>query len=165
MGENGRLHHHAHRYEEHGAEQVFDGSDDVFDALGVARAGEDAAHDEGAEGKGEAAVDTEYGHAETQPHRHHKQGLAVEESAPEVEQRRQDVHAHQKPHDEEKQQFADAEQQVGTLYGIVDCDGRQNHHHHHGEKVFYNEHGKDERREFLLPKPHVGKCLYYYCGG
>ena len=46
--------HHAYRHEEDGTEEVLDRGDEVLYLLGLDSLGQDATHDEGAEGSGEA---------------------------------------------------------------------------------------------------------------
>ena len=136
----------------------------MLDALGVARAGQNRAHYEGAEGKREAAENREYGHAQTESHRNHQEGLLVEKPAEPVEGRRKHEHSHQKPYDEEECQFADAHKHLPSLHALVDGNRRQHHHHHHGKEVLDDKNGENQRGELLLPEPQIGERLDYYRG-
>ncbi len=84
-GYDARIHHHAHRYEEDGAKQVFNRLHHMFYAFGHNGARYYGTTYETAQFQRESAQCAEHRHTETQAHGYHKQGLLVHEAAATLE--------------------------------------------------------------------------------
>ena len=77
LTDEGDINHHTYRHEEDGAKEVLDGVHEVFDLVCLDGLSEDAAHDEGAEGRGEAYGGGEDNHTEAETQGNDEQRLVA----------------------------------------------------------------------------------------
>ena len=76
--DDGWIDHHAHRHEEDGSEEVLDARDQMLYMLSLNRFGEDRAHHERAEGRGESNGGSKGHHAEAESDGDDQEYLVVE---------------------------------------------------------------------------------------
>ena len=109
LHQNGRIDHHTHRHEKHRSEQVLDGCGEFVNHLSLKRFGQDAAHNERAQGRRETGFVSQPNHKETKAHGKHRQRFFRHKLARPFQDGRDEKHAADIPHQKEENKAQNAE--------------------------------------------------------
>ena len=159
LHDHGGIQHHAHRQEEHRAEEVLDPGGEMLHPLGVDGACQQRARQESAQGGGEAQLVRQKHHAKADAEGSKEQGLVVHIALRLAQQSREDVDAQDQPQGQIKDQHAKLQRQVHTGDVLADRHGGEDDHHKDAGDILDDQGAEDQLGKGLLPDPQLVKGL------